>query len=137
MNYSEIAGLGWRPMAARPPPPTWRHGPCELTGEADRTVPIRDTGYRMQADVSDDSPSDDSPSGRGRSLVPLGAPPADRVTDAARWRPSAAFLAQLVATAQGAPQTRARRRTTHDHAATLYAAAAARIAMPGATKVLT
>lgn len=38
-------------------------------------------------------------------------------------RPSAAFLAQLVATAQSAPQTRLRRRATADHAAALYAAA--------------
>jgi hypothetical protein len=89
----------------------------------------------MRADVPDDSPSDDLPSGRGRSLVALGAPGADHVTINARcWRPSAAFLAQLVATAQGAPQTRARRRAAHDQAAALYAAAA-RVAQPSAIKI--
>ena len=49
-------------------------------------------------------------------------------------RPSAAFLAQLVATAQGAPQTRARRRATAGHAAAVYAAAAS-IARPGVIKI--
>lgn len=49
-------------------------------------------------------------------------------------RPSATFLAQLVAIAQGAPQTRARRRATAGHAAALYAAAA-RIARPSVIKV--
>jgi hypothetical protein len=41
----------------------------------------------------------------------------------------------LVATAQGAPQTRQRRRASADHAATLYAAAGAKKAPPSAVKV--
>jgi hypothetical protein len=49
-------------------------------------------------------------------------------------RPSAAFLAQLVATAQGAPQTRARCRATAGHAAAVYAAGAS-IARPGVIKI--
>jgi hypothetical protein len=90
----------------------------------------------MRTDVSGDSPSDDLPSGCGRSLVPLGAPRADDATiDARRWRPSAAFLAQLVATAQGAPQTRVRRRAPHDQAAALYAAATTRVAQPNVIKI--
>jgi hypothetical protein len=52
-----------------------------------------------------------------------------------RARPSAPFLAHLVAAAQGAPQTRARRRATADHAAALYGAAAARSAPPSKVKV--
>ena len=48
--------------------------------------------------------------------------------------PRALFLAQLIAIAQGAPQTRARRRASAGHAAALYAAAAT-IARPGAIKV--
>jgi hypothetical protein len=54
-----------------------------------------------------------------RSLVPLasaadaGRPPVPR-------RPLAGFLAQLIATAQQAPQTRQRRRGEPDDAAALY-----------------
>jgi hypothetical protein len=39
-------------------------------------------------------------------------------------RPSAAFIAQLAATAMGAPQTRPRRRSEPGEAAALYEAAA-------------
>ena len=39
-------------------------------------------------------------------------------------RPSAAFVAHLIATAQNVPQTRARRRGTADQAAARYAASA-------------
>jgi hypothetical protein len=68
----------------------------------------------------------DSTTGSGRALVPVsGADTASATSAGVRNpRPSAAFIAHLVATAQGAPQTRSRRRATADHAATLYAAAA-------------
>jgi hypothetical protein len=86
----------------------------------------------MRADDSEDS----SPA-TGRSLVPVNAGVNDsgagRRTNAHRWRPSAVFLAQLVAAAQGVPQTRARRRAAADHAAAHYAAAT-RIAQPSAIK---
>jgi hypothetical protein len=49
-------------------------------------------------------------------------------------RPAAAFVAQLVATAQGLPQTRVRRRTSPGEAAALYAAAA-NITRPRVIKV--
>jgi hypothetical protein len=39
-------------------------------------------------------------------------------------RPCAVFLAHVIATAQQAPQTRARRRAEPDHATTVYGAAA-------------
>jgi len=71
------------------------------------------------------SVTEDSPSATGRSLVPV-AQDGSATDGSARPhnpRPSAAFLAQLVATAQRAPQTRVRRRATADHAASLYAAA--------------
>jgi hypothetical protein len=78
----------------------------------------------------------DSPSAAGRSLVPVTPPGVAREGSARvrHQRPSAAFLAQLVATAQGVPQTRARRRASAGHAAATYAAAA-NIARPGVIKV--
>jgi hypothetical protein len=42
-------------------------------------------------------------------------------------RPAAPFLAQLIATARGEPQTRERRRAEPETAAHAYAAAAARV----------
>jgi len=69
--------------------------------------------------------TEDSPSATGRSLVPV-ARHGSASSGPARShnpRPSAVFLAQLVATAQQAPQTRLRRRATADDVAALYAAA--------------
>jgi hypothetical protein len=69
--------------------------------------------------------TDDSPSATGRNLVPVVQPaPAATATRPYRSRPSAAFLAQLVAIAQGAPQTRLRRRAAAGDVAALYSAAA-------------
>jgi hypothetical protein len=80
----------------------------------------------MQATDTRDSPSaQTAPTGAGRSLVPVG-PEAVHAQAGCRARPSATFLAQLIATAQMAPQTRMRCRTGPDQAAALYAAAAAR-----------
>ncbi len=60
----------------------------------------------------------------GRALIAV-TPPArsDRPPSLSR-RPSASFLAQLIATAQQAPQTRARRRADPDVAITSYRATA-------------
>jgi hypothetical protein len=80
------------------------------------------------------SVSEDSPSGTGRSLVPVDGPGSARGAGVHHTRPAATFLAQLVAIAQGAPQTRLRRRASAGHAAALYAAAA-RIARPSVIKV--
>jgi hypothetical protein len=76
------------------------------------------------------------PSATGRSLVPLPGPEAVRESSAGvhHQRPSATFLAQLIAIAQAAPQTRVRRRASADYAAARYAAAAT-IARPGVIKV--
>jgi hypothetical protein len=67
------------------------------------------------------------PSGTGRSLVPVSRPVEHDGAGAGSHcvRPSTEFLAQLAATAQSAPQTRARRREAADVAAAAYAATAA------------
>ena len=74
----------------------------------------------MPTGVTGDSPSD------RRDLIVLD-PVArqDAGASAHNPRPAAAFLAQLIATALKAPQTRQRRRAGADHAAALYAVAAA------------
>jgi hypothetical protein len=60
----------------------------------------------------------------GRSLVCV--IPAQGVTNRHDYtRPSAAFLAQLIAAHTGAPQSRSRRRASAADASALYAAAAA------------
>ncbi len=62
---------------------------------------------------------------RSGSLVAVcAANPRDLVPS--RLRPSAPFLAHLIATAQQAPQTRARRQAEPDEATARYAATAAR-----------
>ena|ERR1700730_16906831 len=60
----------------------------------------------------------------GRALVPVGSGPGTAV-DPARSRPSAVFLAQLIATAQQAPQTRRRRRAEPNEVSIIYTAASA------------
>ncbi|HZO47052.1 MAG TPA: hypothetical protein VFB68_14250 [Xanthobacteraceae bacterium] len=80
------------------------------------------------------SVTEDSPSSTGRSLVPVDGPGSARSAGVHHARPAATFLAQLVAIAQDAPQTRLRRRASADHAAALYAAAA-NIARPGIIRV--
>jgi hypothetical protein len=66
----------------------------------------------------------------GRALVLVGSGP-DAAVDQAGSRPSAAFLAQLIATAQRAPQTRQRRRAEPSEVSTVYAAASAPAARTG------
>jgi hypothetical protein len=73
----------------------------------------------MRPTTACDSPS--SPPA-GCSLVPLAAP-MRRGEGSHNARPSALFLAQLIATALKAPQTRTRRRAEPDAAAARYAAA--------------
>jgi hypothetical protein len=78
--------------------------------------------------------TDDSPSATGRSLVPVAQHGSANAAGLHHARPSTAFLAQLVAVAQGAPQTRVRRRATAGDAAALYSAAA-RIERPRLIKI--
>jgi hypothetical protein len=68
----------------------------------------------------------------GRALVPTTlCPPREAPAGS---RPAAApFLAQLIATAQQAPQTRARRRAEPDHARAVYDATVARCIDVGGT----
>ena len=66
-----------------------------------------------------------------QGLVPLSERAAPRGPSGARWRHrSASFLAQLIATAQQAPQTRSRRRAEPQDAAATYAAVGARRCPP-------
>jgi hypothetical protein len=66
----------------------------------------------------------------GRALMVVGSGPGTAV-DPAGSRPSAFFLAQLIATAQQAPQTRRRRRAEPNEASSIYAAASAPAAWIG------
>jgi hypothetical protein len=66
----------------------------------------------------------------GRALVMAGPGPTT-VVDPAGSRPLAVFLAQLIATAQQAPQTRQRRRAEPNEANAIYAAVAAPAARMG------
>jgi len=61
----------------------------------------------------------------GRALVPTASSERSESAPAA-WRPSAAFLTQLIATAQKLSQTRARRRAEPADASAVYAASVAR-----------
>ena len=63
--------------------------------------------------------------GSGRALALLEASPAMMSIGTATQRPTAEFLAQLIATAQQAPQTRQRRRGEPAEVTSAYAAAAA------------
>jgi hypothetical protein len=60
----------------------------------------------------------------GRALVVVGSGRGTAI-DPAGSRPSAVFLAQLIATAQQAPQTRRRRRAEPNEASSIYAAVSA------------
>ncbi len=66
----------------------------------------------------------------GRALVLVG-PAQGTAAGSAASRPSAAFLAQLIATAQRAPQTRRRRRADPRVVSTIYTAASAPAARMG------
>ena len=66
----------------------------------------------------------------GRALVLVGSIP-EAAVDPAGSRPSAAFLAQLIATAQRVPQTRRRRRAEPSEVSTIYAAVSAPAARTG------
>ena len=66
----------------------------------------------------------------GRALVLIGSGQGTAV-DSAGSRPSAVFLAQLIATAQQAPQTRRRRRAEPNEVSTIYAAVSAPAARIG------
>jgi len=68
----------------------------------------------------------EGPAGEPCALVPVPEPPEAHPIPLSR-RPAAPFLAQLIATARGEPQTRERRRAEPETAAHAYAAAAARV----------
>jgi hypothetical protein len=66
----------------------------------------------------------------GRALIAVGSGRGTAV-DPAGSRPSAVFLAQLIATAQQAPQTRRRRRAEPNEVSSIYAAVAVPAARMG------
>jgi hypothetical protein len=59
----------------------------------------------------------------GRSIVPVHSDARESEKPTRYLRPTAVFLAQLIATAQQAPQTRQRRRAASDDAVARYASA--------------
>jgi hypothetical protein len=61
--------------------------------------------------------------GASRALVPLNVPQAAAAACDRAVRPDARFVAQLIATASHAPQTRALRRASDDDATATYAGA--------------
>lgn len=69
------------------------------------------------------SRSADEPADKHRALVPMHEASVAAGHGAHAHRLSATFLAQLIATKEGEPQTRERRRVTPDIAARAYAAA--------------
>jgi hypothetical protein len=79
------------------------------------------SGRPASAQASDRHESDHQPETSGRGLVPI-APSQRESTSHLSTRPSPAFLAQLIATAQHAPQTRARRRIAPADAIARYGA---------------
>jgi hypothetical protein len=81
-----------------------------------------------QFDAQTGTPAD--PPQPGRALVVVGSGRGTAV-DPAGSRPSAVFLAQLIATAQQAPQTRRRRRAEPNEASSIYAAVSAPAARIG------
>jgi hypothetical protein len=65
--------------------------------------------------------SGDAPPGTSRALVPLTTPRPKAPANDFAVRPDARFVAQLIATATHAPQTRALRRASADDAMMSYA----------------
>lgn len=74
-----------------------------------------------------------NPGAQSRALVPVTPSPPPHAGAMARPRPSAPFLAQLIATAQQAPQTRGRRRAEPADACAAYAAASTAV-VPAPTR---
>jgi hypothetical protein len=78
-----------------------------------------------------DDPARSATAGSGHALVPVRPVGRSENSAASSRRPAATFLAHLIATAQGEPQTRDRRRAAPFEAAAAYAASAS-ITAPGA-----
>jgi hypothetical protein len=74
------------------------------------------------------SRSDREVSAPSRAVVAI--PPIERAGPAPLNRPDASFVAHLIATAAGSPQTRSLRRATSDHARAAYGATVLRNAAP-------
>jgi hypothetical protein len=99
-----------------------------MTGTSDRPDPGQACGPASEQELVGRT----SASASGRALVPtaLSAASAGHIVGQA---PPAAFLAQLIATALKAPQTRARRRAEPDDASAAYTAVSAHCVHLGGT----
>ncbi len=73
------------------------------------------------------APAPEKPKEPGTAMVIVTAPPTGEEPLLARRQTSAAYLAHLIATRNGAPQTRERRRAEPEEATAAYAAALERI----------
>jgi hypothetical protein len=82
-------------------------------------------GYRVEPTATTEASGDRPASAQGRALVPVEQKPAAEtpVERLARHRVHAPFLAQLLATRDGVPDTRRLRRAEPLHAARAYGAA--------------
>jgi hypothetical protein len=91
-----------------------------------RITPSRPAPSARPRLAQSDAPAETAPDlpTFGRALVLVGSGQ-ETAVDPPGSRPSAMFLAQLIATAQQAPQTRRRRRAQASEAGALYAAASA------------
>src|SRR5215470_10551969 len=86
-----------------------------------RLPPVTGIGERPTLEQSREQPRNNSPETTERSLVPLTGRSDGEHREGRPARPSVAFLAHLIATAQHAPQTRARSRAEPADAIATYA----------------
>jgi hypothetical protein len=140
LSWPFFIQFDWRMQIA-----TDRHGPCDVVGAEDQIVPPRDKkAYQMQIIANLRSPSalparpemglrpNDEPAESagvahpGRSIVAIHSGVRDAEKPARHARPTAVFLAHLIATAQQAPQTRQRRRAESNDAIAHYVCATPR-----------
>jgi hypothetical protein len=87
------------------------------------------------SDQSRDTSVSETPASTSRALVPLTLPAAAAPGSSA-VRPDARFVAQLIATATHAPQTRTLRRAALDDVVSTYSGASARDNLPVAANGL-
>lgn len=81
----------------------------------------------LNARDAEPAPAPEKPKAPGTAMVVAAVPPADKESLLARRQTSAAYLAHLIATRHGAPQTRERRRAEPEEATAAYVAALDRI----------
>ena len=88
------------------------------------------------SDQSRDTGVSETPASTSRALVPLTLPAATAAPGCGAFRPDARFVAQLIATAAHAPQTRTLRRAALDDVVNTYSGAPPRDDLPVAANGL-